>query len=123
MRTVVSTGATFAAARQPPLGEAEAIALTASHALAASATERSAAGPLPWPLYFIATRDCFTFELAALTKQVPTTLLASAHPASSCGVAVVVVHHQLSLRGASCLCTGVSFEQALHADGLLFPSW
>ena len=72
MHPAARTEHTIAPARHPPIGEAEAVALVASCALAATAAERSAAGPLPWPLYFIATRDCFTFELAALTKQVRT---------------------------------------------------
>jgi hypothetical protein len=74
MQTMVGTEHTSAAARHPPIGEAEAVALAASCAQAVSAAERSAAGPLPWPLYFIATRDCFSFELAARTKQVRTLL-------------------------------------------------
>ena len=72
VRPAAAVKDTSAAAVHPHISEAEALALAAICAQAASAAERAAAGHFPWPLYFIATRDCFTFELVASTKQVQT---------------------------------------------------
>ncbi|KAK9833612.1 hypothetical protein WJX74_000510 [Apatococcus lobatus] len=46
------------------------LAEAAGAAVAAEASERAAAGPFPWPLYLIGTRDCFTNHLIPITEQV-----------------------------------------------------
>ncbi len=46
------------------------LATTAAAATAAESSERAAAGPFPWPLYLIGTRDCFTNHLVPLSEQV-----------------------------------------------------
>ena len=46
------------------------LATAAAAATAAESSERAAAGPLPWPLYLIGTRDCFTNHLVPITEQV-----------------------------------------------------
>lgn len=71
-----TTAASAAMGQQPQpacesvgaVSAAEAVALAAVCATAATPRERAAAGRFPWPLYFIATRDCFTFELEARTS-------------------------------------------------------
>jgi hypothetical protein len=35
----------------------------ASAATTAAGLDRGVLGPFPWPLYFIGTRDCFTYNL------------------------------------------------------------
>ncbi|KAK9846783.1 hypothetical protein WJX84_001250 [Apatococcus fuscideae] len=46
------------------------LAEAAGAALAAEPSERAAAGPFPWPLYLIGTRDCFTNHLVPISEQV-----------------------------------------------------
>ena len=45
------------------------LAEAAGAAVAAEASERAWAGPFPWPLYLIGTRDCFTNHLVPVTEQ------------------------------------------------------
>ena len=53
-------------AREPARELAEA----AGAAVALEASERASAGPFPWPLYLIGTRDCFTHHLVPISEQV-----------------------------------------------------
>ena len=52
------------------LDSAVVLVLMAAAAAAAQPKERAAAGPIPWPAYFISTRDCFTHDLQAVSTQV-----------------------------------------------------
>ena len=54
------------------------LAEAAGAALAAEPSERAAAGPFPWPLYLIGTRDCFTNHLVPISEQVHPCLPGSA---------------------------------------------
>ena len=52
------------------LDSAVVLVLMAAVAATAQPKERAAAGPIPWPAYFISTRDCFTHDLQAVSTQV-----------------------------------------------------
>lgn len=129
------TEAASAEATQP-VDEAEAVALTAACALASLAPERSAAGQLPWPLYFIATRDCFTFELVASAKQVRMFLSAKQACVLHLGVPwteplahAITLSNQLhtNLQGGlasagSCASAGDGWQSPVHAHRVLFQA-
>lgn len=108
-----------------PVDEAEALALAAVCVLAATALERAAVGQLPWPLYLIATRDCFTFELVASAKQACKLIIVrslSQHLCHNAAHPIASEHTQAEQTAECCARAGDVWARPVHADRVFFQA-